>query len=581
MAANSCNDLEEAETSLVPVMTDGTTVVGYDCDFIEPPPDDLLCKICHYPARDPVLAVCCGNNFCKSCLELYHQSNIINCPHCHAENCQSMPDKRTERYVFNLKVFCHHKCQGCNWIGEMQMLGDHINQNSNNNIGCPFTELWCSNGCGVMIQRRLIEGHLKSECELRKVKCEYCNTTGNYQWISSSHQEECLGYPVECPNHCEIGHVRREEMSGHLEECPLAIVECPYVAVGCESVVRRKEQMEHVMRSMGQHMEYNKNTILGTQNELERIKEELQNTCDKLHAREKELQNTKEDLQTIIYRVEVKEKELENIKRDLEATRDRMDTKEQAMVSINKELQDTKDQLKVSQGNQSQLRAIITEKGKELDEIRKNAAKNNRMTHVMIQQLKDKLERFEQSHQYQLKVNAQLQLQINAIFNSNWSLRLNFLANNNKIVPVVIKLAEFEEYKKTNSCLYSTGFYTRDGGYKMCLVLCPNGRSYGSDDHIAVGACMMKGDHDHHLAWPVRGTLTVQLLNQLKDCNHSEATQFHFDGCSKNCHKVQIVSHHAVWNNQLMPHKRLSYDAERNCQYLMSDCVFLRVCNFQ
>ena len=41
-------------------------------------------------------------------------------------------------------------------------------------------------------------------------------------------------------------------MSGHLEECPLAIVECPYVAVGCESVVRRKEQMEHVMRSVGQ-----------------------------------------------------------------------------------------------------------------------------------------------------------------------------------------------------------------------------------------------------------------------------------------------------------------------------------------
>ena len=56
--------------------------------------------------------------------------------------------------------------------------------------------------------------------------------------------------------------MRREEMSGHLEECPLVIVECPYVAVGCESVVRRKEQMERVMRSVGQHMEYNKNEVL-------------------------------------------------------------------------------------------------------------------------------------------------------------------------------------------------------------------------------------------------------------------------------------------------------------------------------
>ena len=118
---------------------------------------------------------------------------------------------------------------------------DHINKNSNDNTGCPFTELQCSNGCGVVMQRRLVEGHLKSECELREVKCEYCNTTGSYQWINSSHQEECPKYPVECPNYCEAGHVRREEISRHLEECPLAIVECPYAAVGCESVVRRKE----------------------------------------------------------------------------------------------------------------------------------------------------------------------------------------------------------------------------------------------------------------------------------------------------------------------------------------------------
>ena len=567
-------------------MMAGRKLEGYDCDFVESPADDLLCKICHYPARDPVLAMCCGHNFCKSCLEFYRQSNVINhgsCPHCHKDTeCHTMPDKRTERYVLNLKVFCHHKYQGCNWIGELQALDDHVNKNSNNNIGCPFTELWCSNGCGVVMQRRLVEGHLKSECELREVNCEYCNTTGSYQWINSSHQEECPKYPVECPNHCEVRHVTREEMGGHLEECPLTIVECPYAAVGCESVVRRKEQMEHVMRSVGQHMECNKTTILGTQNELEHIKEELQNACDNLKVREKQLQNTKEDLQTIMNRVEIKEKELENTKRDLQATRARMDIKAQAMMGINKDLQNTQDLLKESQENQSQLRTIITEKEKELDEVRKNAAKNNRMSQAMIQQLKDRLERSEQFIQHQLKVNTRLQSQIDVIFNSNWSLQLNFLVNNgNKVVPVVIKLAEFEEFKKTNSCLYSIGFYTREGGYKMCLVLFPNGRSYKSDDYFAVGACMMKGDHDHLLAWPVKGTLTVQLLNQLNDSSHSEPTQFHFDGCSKNCQKVQIVSHHGLWSNQFMPHKKLSYDADRKCQYLKDDCVFFRVCDFR
>ena len=85
-------------------------------------------------------------------------------------------------------------------------------------------------------------------------------------------------------------------------------------------------------------------------------------------------------------------------------------------------------------------------------------------------QLKDKLEGTEQSLPHQLEINTQLQFQIETIFKSNWSLLLNYLANSgNEVVPIVIKLSEFKKYKKTNSVYTTTGFYTRDGGYKMCL----------------------------------------------------------------------------------------------------------------
>ena len=338
--------------------------------------------------------------------------------------------------VINLKVFCSHKHQGCEWVRELWSMEDHVNKNSTNNIGCPFTELQCSNGCDVVMQRRLVEGHLKSECELREVNCEYCNTAGSYQWINNSHQEECPKYPVECPNHCEVGIVRREEMGGHLEECPLAIVECPYAAVGCESIVRRKEQMEHVMRSVGQHMGFNKNAIITTQESFQK-------------------------------RLDAKEQELENVREDLQATKHNLVAKEQMMQSIQEELQDTKDELKESQ---SQLKIVITKKGRELDEVKKNAEENNKTLRGMIQQLKDKLEGTEQSLPHQLEINTQLQFQIETIFKSNWSLLLNYLANSgNEVVPIVIKLSEFEKYKKANSVYTTTGFYTRDGGYKMCL----------------------------------------------------------------------------------------------------------------
>ena len=59
---------------------------GYDNDFIDVPSvDRLVCKICHLPARDPYLSVCCGHLFCKSCLD--NASTITNiCPMCCNEN---------------------------------------------------------------------------------------------------------------------------------------------------------------------------------------------------------------------------------------------------------------------------------------------------------------------------------------------------------------------------------------------------------------------------------------------------------------------------------------------------------------
>ena len=549
MSGKSCSDLEEPETSSVTVKNGYSEVGGYDCDFVETPADDLLCKICHYPARDPVLTECCGQNFCNHCLECYLQSKVIDhgsCPYCREEKFQTMPDKKTGRHVLNLKVFCPHKYQGCTWVGELRSMEDHVNEKSNNIIGCPFTELQCSNGCGVVMQRRLVEGHLKSECELREVKCEYCYTTGSYQWINSSHREECPKYPVECPNHCEVGHVRREEISGHLEECPLAIAECPYAAVGCESVVRRKEKMEHVMGSVGKHMEYNKYAILANQN-----------------------------------RLDVKEQEMENVKQDLRATKDKVIAKERELDDIKRDLQVTRDKLKQSQEIQSQLKTAITEKGRELDEVKKNAEENNKTLQKMIQQVKDKLEGTEQSLQHQLKVNTQLQLQVETISSYTWPLNLHHLADSgNEVVPVVIKLTEFKKYKYSE-VVHSKGFYTRDGGYKMYLIIFPMSSAYHV--HITVGSCMMKGDHDDHLTWPVKGTLTVQLLNQLSDGNHSEPVKFYFDGSVSNCQRVMKVtkSYNGVWSNQFMPHKRLSYDADKKCQYLKDDCVFFRVCNFQ
>ena len=67
---------------------------GYDHQFVEPPPDDLLCLICLHVARDPQQINCCGKVLCKGCLE-EHKEHSNDCPQCR-KHIVSFPDKRSK-----------------------------------------------------------------------------------------------------------------------------------------------------------------------------------------------------------------------------------------------------------------------------------------------------------------------------------------------------------------------------------------------------------------------------------------------------------------------------------------------------
>ena len=42
---------------------------GYDCKFVDTPPDKLVCQICLLVARTPHQVTCCGRVYCKTCLD--------------------------------------------------------------------------------------------------------------------------------------------------------------------------------------------------------------------------------------------------------------------------------------------------------------------------------------------------------------------------------------------------------------------------------------------------------------------------------------------------------------------------------
>ena len=67
---------------------------GQQYNFVNPPPDSLICLICTFVAKDALQMNCCGKVYCTLCLtENMKYSN--KCPNCRQEG-MSFKDTRSK-----------------------------------------------------------------------------------------------------------------------------------------------------------------------------------------------------------------------------------------------------------------------------------------------------------------------------------------------------------------------------------------------------------------------------------------------------------------------------------------------------
>ena len=80
------------------------TLKGYEHQFVDPPPDDLVCLIClSVAARDPQQVNCCGKVLCRTCLQ-EHKRYSNRCPQCRIV-ITSFPDKRSKSYYYTQAIY--------------------------------------------------------------------------------------------------------------------------------------------------------------------------------------------------------------------------------------------------------------------------------------------------------------------------------------------------------------------------------------------------------------------------------------------------------------------------------------------
>ena len=138
---------------------------GYDFEYLAPPQDNLICKVCLHPSRNPHKTLCCGHVFCRSCVI---KVQTRTCPVCRAKQFyQLFKDKQVERDVWSLRVFCTNKDKGCSWQGELSnIVKGHLKRGAVD--GCQYEDVKCTNGCGDVIQRRHFTRHITKECPYRR-----------------------------------------------------------------------------------------------------------------------------------------------------------------------------------------------------------------------------------------------------------------------------------------------------------------------------------------------------------------------------------------------------------------------------
>ena len=282
---------------------------GYGSEFVERPPAQVQCEcpICLQVLRDPQQVTCCGNSYCKVCIDSVKDSKP--CPTCN-EAFTTFPDKRLRRTLGGFRVYCSNKEEGCKWVGELGDLEMHLNSKPSSERqleGCLFEKVACIY-CTFLFQRRYInKHHSNNDCPNRPFVCEHCGHNASYKEITQGHYQTCLSFPVLCPNKCGI-ELPRKEIEQHVnQDCLLQLVTCDFSEIGCQVELPRRDVPAHHRRDVVGHSEFLLNTTRRTmsdivavqsgQNEMQAAVARLQEMVAAQDDRKNELQDENRRLQ--------------------------------------------------------------------------------------------------------------------------------------------------------------------------------------------------------------------------------------------------------------------------------------------
>ena len=115
--------LEEEVPKAIP--KDAYTLLLEEFNFIKRPSEDFFCPVTFELLLEPHLTACCGNHLSVRAVNRL-KSEEKPCPICKEPDLATMFDKFHRRRVRAVQVHCPHTPSGCEWVGEVGELSQHI-----------------------------------------------------------------------------------------------------------------------------------------------------------------------------------------------------------------------------------------------------------------------------------------------------------------------------------------------------------------------------------------------------------------------------------------------------------------------
>ena len=182
-------------------------------------------------------------------------------------------------------VICANSERDCKWTGTVGTLDDHI-------ASCQFALVPCPNKCEedkgtgeLLLIRKHLDQHLKTECPKRAYECPHCREKGTFASITEDHDQVCEKKIVACLNKgsgCSLSMERGKTKEHVSSDCEYTEVACVYESLGCGVRMLRKDIIDHQENDDKVHFQLTLKTVMAHEEKLKKLSDKYEKNNETL-----------------------------------------------------------------------------------------------------------------------------------------------------------------------------------------------------------------------------------------------------------------------------------------------------------